>query len=56
MGDVDYIKELSIDTSILEGKKDQTTKKIAYVRSYVEKWLLVTLAYTKMADWGQLPK
>lgn len=41
MGDVDYIKELSIDTSILEGKKDQTTKKIAYVRSYVEKWLLV---------------
>lgn len=38
---MDYIKELAIDISILEGKKDQTTKKIAYVRSYVEKWLHV---------------
>lgn len=41
MNDVDYIAELDIDTSILEDKKDQTTKKIEYVRSYVEKWLLV---------------
>lgn len=38
---VDYIAELDINTSILEDKKDQTTKKIEYVRSYVERWLFV---------------
>ena len=37
----DIIQELGIDPRILDDKKEHTTKKIQYVRSYVEKWLYV---------------
>jgi three-Cys-motif partner protein len=35
------ISELGIDPHVLEAKKEQTTKKIEYVRAYVEGWLYV---------------
>lgn len=38
------IDELGIDRKILEPKKQQTTKKIEYVRAYVEDWLFVMCA------------
>lgn len=37
----ELIDELAIDPRILENKKEQTTKKIEYVRAYVEGWLYV---------------
>ncbi len=41
MGDTSVIEQLGIDPKILDSKKEQTTKKVEYVRSYVEKWLWV---------------
>ncbi|ACV22430.1 Uncharacterised protein [Slackia heliotrinireducens] len=40
-GEPSLIQELGIDPRILDDKKEHTTKKIEYVRSYVEKWLYV---------------
>lgn len=37
------IEDLSIDARILENKKEQTTKKVEYVKAYVEEWLRVWL-------------
>lgn len=37
----DLIKELRIDPKLLDKKKEQTTKKIEYVKNYVENWLYV---------------
>lgn len=37
----ELIDELKIDPRVLQGKKEQTTKKIEYVRAYVEGWLYV---------------
>ena len=44
MGDTSVIEQLGIDPKILDSKKEQTTKKVEYVRAYVEKWLWVWVA------------
>ena len=41
MNGTELIKQLDINPKILDTKKEQTAKKIEYVRSYVEKWLWV---------------
>lgn len=44
------VEELSVNPSAIQSKKEQTSKKIQYVTSYVEKWLYVMTERSTTTD------